>query len=106
MMNIQDLMKQAQMMQKKMQEEQAKLAEEIVEGTSGGGMVKISLNGKFAMTKISIDNSLLNPDDVEVLEDLILAAYNDAKDKVDAKMNESMNALTGGLNLGGLKLPF
>lgn len=106
MMNIQGLMKQAQMMQKKMQEEQAKLAEEIVEGTSGGGMVKISLNGKFAMTKISIDNSLLNPDDVEVLEDLILAAYNDAKDKVDAKMNESMNALTGGLNLGGLKLPF
>ncbi len=106
MMNIQGLMKQAQMMQKKMQEEQAKLAEEIVEGTSGGGMVKISLNGQFAMTKISIDNSLLNPDDVEVLEDLILAAYNDAKDKVDAKMNESMNALTGGLNLGGLKLPF
>ena len=106
MMNIQGLMKQAQMMQKKMQEEQAKLAEEIVEGTSGGGMVKISLNGKFTMTKINIDKSLLTPDDVEVLEDLILAAYNDAKDKVDAKMNESMNALTGGLNLGGLKLPF
>lgn len=106
MMNIQGLMKQAQMMQKKMQEEQAKLAEEIVEGTSGGGMIKISLNGKFTMTKINIDKSLLTPDDVEVLEDLILAAYNDAKDKVDAKMNESMNALTGGLNLGGLKLPF
>ncbi len=106
MMNIQDLMKQAQMMQKKMQEEQAKLAEEIVEGTSGGGMVKISLNGKFTMTKINIDKSLLTPDDVEVLEDLILAAYNDAKEKVDAKMNESMSALTGGLNLGGIKLPF
>lgn len=106
MMNIQALMKQAQIMQKKMQEEQAKLAEEVVEGTAGGGMVKISLNGKFAMTKISIDKNLVNPDDVEVLEDLILAAYNDAKDKVETKMNESMSSLTGGLNLGGLKLPF
>ncbi len=106
MMNIQGLMKQAQMMQKKMQEEQAKLAEEVVEGSSGGGMVKISLNGKFAMEKISIDKSLVNPDEVEVLEDLITAAYNDAKEKIEAKMNESMNSLTGGLNLNGLKLPF
>lgn len=106
MMNIQSLMKQAQMMQKKMQEEQAKLAEEVVEGSSGGGMIKISLNGKFEMTKINIDKTLLNDDEIDVLEDLILAAYNDAKDKVDAKMNESMSSLTGGLNLGGLKLPF
>ena len=106
MMNIQGLMKQAQMMQKKMQEEQDKLAEEVVEGSSGGGMVKISLNGKFAMEKISIDKSLVNPDEVEVLEDLITAAYNDAKEKIEAKMNESMNSLTGGLNLNGLKLPF
>ena len=106
MMNIQGLMKQAQMMQKKMQEEQAKLAEEEVEGTSGGGMVKVTLNGKFTMTKIAIDKSIIDPEDSEVLEDLIMAAYNDAKDKVDAKMNDSMNALTGGLNLGGLKLPF
>ena len=106
MMNIQGLMKQAQMMKKKMQEEQAKLAEEVVEGSSGGGMVKISLNGKFAMEKISIDKSLVNPDEVEVLEDLITAAYNDAKEKIEAKMNESMNSLTGGLNLNGLKLPF
>ena len=105
-MNIQSLMKQAQMMQKKMQEEQAKLAEEVVEGSSGGGMIKISLNGKFEMTKINIDKTLLNDDEIDVLEDLILAAYNDAKDKVDAKMNESMSSLTGGLNLGGLKLPF
>ena len=61
MMNIQNLMKQAQMMQKKMQEEQAKLAEEEVEGTSGGGMVKVTLNGKFAMTGLSIDKSLVDP---------------------------------------------
>jgi len=106
MMNIQGLMKQAQMMQKRMQEEQAKLAEEEVEGTSGGGMVKVTLNGKFTMTKIALDKSIIDPEESEVLEDLIMAAYNDAKDKVDAKMNDSMSALTGGLNLGGLKLPF
>lgn len=106
MMNIQALMKQAQMMQKRMAEEQAKLAEEEVEGTSGGGIVKVTLNGKFTMTKINIDKSLVDPEETEVLEDLILAAYNDAKEKVDAKMSESMSSLTGGLNLGGMKLPF
>ena len=106
MMNIQGIMKQAQMMQKKMEEEQAKLAQEEVEGSSGGGMVKVTLNGKFEMKKLSLDNSLVDPQDVEVLEDLIVAAYNDAKNKVDAKMQDSMNSLSGGLNLGGLKLPF
>ena len=106
MMNIQGLMKQAQMMQKKMQEEQERLAQEEVEGVSGGGMVKVVLDGKFAMKKIAIDKSLADPEEVEVLEDLIMAAFNDAKEKVDAKMNESMSSLTGGLNLGGLKLPF
>ena len=58
------------------------------------------------MKKLTVDNSLVDPDDKEVLEDLIVAAYNDAKNKVDAKMQESMSAMTGGLNLGGLKLPF
>ena len=106
MMNIQGLMKQAQIMQKKMQEEQARLAEEEAEGTSGGGMVKIILNGKFSMTHISIDKSIVDPEETEVLEDLIKAAYNDTKEKIDAKMNDSMSSLTGGLNLGGLKLPF
>ncbi len=106
MMNIQGIMKQAQMMQKKMEEEQAKLAQEIIEGSSGGGMVKVSLNGKFEMKKLSIDKSLINTDDAEILEDLIVAAFNDAKNKVDNKMQESMSAMTGGLNLGGLKLPF
>ena len=106
MMNIQGLMKQAQIMQKKMQEEQARLAEEEAEGTSGGGMVKIILNGKFSMTHISIDKSIVDPEETEVLEDLIKAAYNDAKEKIDATMNDSMSSLTGGLNLGGLKLPF
>ena len=89
------------MMQKKMEEEQAKLAQEEVEGTSGGGMVKIILNGKFEMKKLNLDPSLIDPEDKEVLEDLIVAAYNDAKGKVDDKMQSSMNAMTG-----GLKLPF
>lgn len=106
MMNIQGIMKQAQMMQKKMEEEQAKLAQEEVEGSSGGGMVRLVLNGKFEMKKLTLDKSLADPEEVEVLEDLIVAAYNDAKSKVDAKMQDSMSAMTGGLNLGGLKLPF
>ncbi len=106
MMNIQGIIKQAQMMQKKMEEEQAKLAQEEVEGTSGGGMVKVILNGKFEMKKLNLDPSLIDPEDKEVLEDLIVAAYNDAKNKVDDKMQSSMNAMTGGMNLGGLKLPF
>lgn len=106
MMNIQGIMKQAQAMQKKMEETQAKLAEEESEGSSGGGMVKIVLNGKFEMKRLQIDPSLLDKEEGEVLEDLIIAAYNDAKNKVDAKMQESVSAMTGGLNLGGLKLPF
>lgn len=106
MMNIQGIMKQAQMMQKKIEEEQAKLAQEEIEGSSGGGMVKVVLNGKFDMKKLNIDKSLIDADESEVLEDLIIAAYNDAKNKVDAKMQDSMSAMTGGMNLGGLKLPF
>lgn len=106
MMNIQGLMKQAQMMQKKMQEEQARLAEEEVEGVSGGGMVKLTMNGKYDLLKLNIDKSLIDPEEVEILEDLIIAAHNDAKEKIDAKMSESMSSLTGGLNLGGMKLPF
>ena len=78
MMNIQGLMKQAQMMQKKMEEAQAKLAEQELTGTSGGGMVKITLNGKFEMKQVAIDKSMLAEEDVSMLEDMIVAAYNDA----------------------------
>ena len=106
MMIIQGIMKQAQAMQKKMEEEQARLAQEEVEGTSGGVMAKLGRNGKFEMKRLHLDPSLVDKDETEVLEDLIVAAYNDAKNKVDAKMQDSMNAMTGGLNLGGLKLPF
>ncbi|MBQ9235951.1 MAG: YbaB/EbfC family nucleoid-associated protein [Alphaproteobacteria bacterium] len=106
MMNIQGLMKQAQQMQKKLQEEQEKLAQEEVEGTSGGGMVKTTLNGKYTMLKLQIDRSLVNADETDILEDLVMAAYNDAKNKIDAKMNSHLGSITDGLNLGGLKLPF
>lgn len=105
-MNIQGLMKQAQMMQKKMEEEQAKMAQQEVVGSSAAGMVKVTLNGKFDMKRLEIDKSLINEDEIDILEDLIVAAYNDAKNKVDDLMGESVKAATGGLNLGGLKLPF
>lgn len=106
MMNLQGIMKQAQQMQKKMEEMQEKLAQEEVEGVSGGGMVKVTMNGKFEIKKVAIDPSLAVADEVDILEDLLVAAGNDARAKVDAKMQESMGAVTGGMNLGGLKLPF
>lgn len=106
MMNMQGLMKQAQMMQKKMEEAQKKLAESEVVGTSGGGMVKVTLNGKFEAKKVEIDKSLANPEETDILEDLLLTAINDAQAKVDTMMNDGMKDITGGLNLGGLKLPF
>lgn len=105
-MNIQGIMKQAQMMQKKMEETQEKLAQQELTGISGGGMVKVTLNGKFEMKKVEIDKALMVEDEVDILEDLIIAAYNDAHAKVDASMAEGMKEVTGGMNLGGLKLPF
>ncbi len=106
MMNMQGIMKQAQLMQKKMEEAQQKLAASEVIGESGGGMVKITLNGKFDAKKVEIDQSLVVADEKDILEDLILAAFNDAKTKADKMMSDGMKDITGGLNLGGLKLPF
>ena len=106
MLNIQGIMKQAQKMQRKMKETQAKLGQEEREGTSGGGLVKIVLNGKSEIKSLNIDKSLINPEEVDMLEDLIIAAYNDAHQKVDAMMEEGMKEATNGVGLGGLKLPF
>lgn len=106
MMNMQGLMKQAQMMQKKMEEAQEKLAQSEVTGVSGGGMVKVTVTGKMATKKVEIDKSLLNPEECDILEDLIVAACNDAQSKAESMMNEGLKDVTGGLNLGGLKLPF
>lgn len=106
-MNIQKMLKQAQEMQAKMNQMQAKLAEEESEGNSGGGMVKIALNGKGNLLRINIDPSLMVPDEKEILEDLIIAAFNDAKDKVEQALSSQMEKLTAGMGLPpGMKLPF
>jgi DNA-binding YbaB/EbfC family protein len=105
MKNLANMMKQAQQMQGKMQEMQAKLDAMTVEGQAGGGMVKVTLSGKSDLKRLVIDPSLM--DDREVLEDLIVAAHADAKQKVEAAMAEEMQSATAGLNLpAGLKLPF
>ncbi len=94
------------MMQKKMEEAQEKAAQEEVCGTSGGGMVSVTLNGKFEMKKITLDKSLVNADETDILEDLIMAAYNDAKTKVESNLNNAISSATSGINIPGLKLPF
>ncbi len=105
MKNIMSMMKQAQELQAKVAEFQAELENMQIEGVSGGGLVKVALNGKGAMARMSIDKSLMKPDDAEILEDLIVAAHNDAKQKVEQAMAEKMQSLTGGLPLPpGFKL--
>jgi DNA-binding YbaB/EbfC family protein len=106
MKNMNLMIKQAQQMQKKMQEMQQKSESLEIEGSSGGGMVKATVNGKGQLVTIKIDQSIVNKDDIEMLEDLIVAAFNDAKNKVDAQVNQEMASITGGLNIPGLKLPF
>lgn len=101
------LLKQAQEMQSRMGEMQAKLEQMEVRGVSGGGMVAITLNGKNMLQKVEIDPGLLRPEEAEILEDLIVAAHNDAKSRLDAKVQEEMSKVTGGLSLPpGFKLPF
>ena len=101
------MMKQAQEMQSKMTEIQDKLSELEVNGTSGAGMVEITLSGKNDMRKIKIDPALMASSEIEVLEDLIVAAFSDAKSKVETKASEKMAEITGGIQLPpGFKLPF
>ncbi len=107
MKNLSQMMKQAQEMQTKMQEMQARLDEAEITGTSGGGLITVTLTGKGTLRKLKIDPSLVDPDDVAILEDLITAAFNDAKTKVEAFVAEKMSEVTGGLQLPpGMKLPF
>jgi nucleoid-associated protein EbfC len=107
MKNIGQMLKQAQEMQSRMSEMQEKLAESEVTGQAGAGMVEITVNGKGEMKRVKIDKALVVPDEVEVLEDLVLAAFNDAKARLDAHVAEEMQKLTGGLKLPpGFKLPF
>ncbi|HYE50243.1 MAG TPA: YbaB/EbfC family nucleoid-associated protein [Azospirillaceae bacterium] len=107
MKNIGQMMKQAQQMQAKMQEMQAKLGEMEATGQSGAGMVTVVVNGKGELRRIKLDKSVVDPEDTEVLEDLILAAFNDAKTKVESQIAEETAKLMGGLKLPpGMKLPF
>lgn len=107
MKDLGELMKQAGAMQAKLKEAQDKIAAMEVEGQSGGGMVKIVLNGKGYCSAVAIERSLMNADEGEVLEDLIAAAINDAKSKLEAEAAEQMKSVTAGLPLPpGMKLPF
>ena len=100
-----NLMKQAQKMQEDMQKAQAEIANMEVEGQSGGGMVKVLMNGRHELKRVSIDDGAM--DDREMLEDLVAAAVNDAVRKLEQESSAKMSGLTAGLNLPpGMKLPF
>jgi nucleoid-associated protein EbfC len=97
-----NMMKQAQQLQAKMMKMQEELGEKTVEAASGGGMVKVVANGKQQMVSISIEKEVVDPEDVDMLQDLILAAVNDALTKSQEMVSSEMGKLTGGLNIPGL----
>jgi nucleoid-associated protein EbfC len=106
-MDIMGMMKKAQAMQAKLQEAQEELGRIEVEGASGGGMVRVTLTAKGEVKSVQLDPSLLTPSDKEMLEDLLIAAFNDAKTKADRAAAEKMQSVTEGLPLPpGMKLPF
>jgi len=102
---IGNMMKQVQQMQAKMEEMQAELEKAEVEGSAGGGMVKVVLNGRNDIKTITIDPEVVDKDDVEMLQDLIVAAFNQAKEKAQELQQEQLAGITGGLSIPGLNLP-
>ncbi len=108
MKDLSDIMRQAQQMQQRLREAQAKMEEITAEGSAGGGMVKVTLKGKGELAALVIDPSLLQPADKEMVEDLVKAAHSDARRKLDDAMGDAMKQATGGLGgmLPGFKLPF
>jgi DNA-binding YbaB/EbfC family protein len=107
MKNIAGLMKQASQMQKKMEDMQAALEAVTMEGSAGAGMVAVTLSGKGELKSVRVDPKLADPAEMEMLQDLLVAAHADAKRKIDAHTAEKMQEVTGGLNLpAGMKLPF
>lgn len=107
MKDLGQIMRQAQAMQAKLAEAQKKLETLEVEGTAGGGMVKIRLTGKHQMLSVSIDSSLMVPDEAEIVEDLVKAAFEDARRKIEDAQNEEFKSLSGGMGmLPGFKMPF
>jgi nucleoid-associated protein EbfC len=107
MKNLADIMKQVQSMQSRMGDMQTKLESLTITGQSGGGLVKVLMNGKSSVRSVVIDPSLMKADEREILEDLLVAAHADAKAKVEVIAAEEMKAITGGLPLPpGMTLPF
>lgn len=104
-MKINDLMKQAQQMQEQMQKAQQELVNQEVQGESGAGLVKITMNGRHDVRRVNIDTSLMS-EDKEVLEDLLAAAINDAVRKVEASNKDAMSGLASGIDLSNFKMPF
>ena len=105
--DLMGMMKQAKQLQEKMQAVQEEIAAMSVDGVAGGGLVSVTTNGKGDVKSFRIDPSLLKPEEVEILEDLIVAAMSDARGNAETLVTEKMQAMTGGLNLPpGMKLPF
>lgn len=106
-MNIQKMLKQAQAMQGKIQDVQTKLEAEEYDGASGGGAVTARINGKGYAVRIGMDDSLVKVEEKDMLEDLVVAAFNDARAKMEAAFSDAMNGVTEGMNMPpGMKLPF
>lgn len=107
MKDVSQIMRQAQAMQAKIAEAQARLESMEVEGTSGGGLVRVRLSGKTALLSVSIDPSLLKPEEREIVEDLVKAAHDDARRKLEDAQNEEFKTATAGMGmLPGFKMPF
>ena len=105
--DLMGMMKQAKELQARMEAMQQEVAALEVDGSGGGGLVRVTMNGKGEMRKISIDPSLMKPEEAEIVEDLIVTACNDARAKAEAALAEKMRSMTGGLQLPpGMKLPF
>jgi nucleoid-associated protein EbfC len=102
MKNMNNMMKQAQMLQKKMLKAQEELATRTVEASAGGGMVKVVANGSQKIESIVLEKEVVDPEDVEMLQDLVMAAVNDALKKSQEMVSAEMGKLTGGLNIPGL----
>ena len=104
--NMGNLMKQAQKMQRQMEAASKEMEEAEVTAASGGGAVEVTMNGKKVITRIKLSEEVVDPEDIEMLEDLIMAAVNEASNKVDAMSEESMSKITGGLGGLGGGFPF
>lgn len=100
--NVNKMMKQAQKMQAQLMKAQEELNNEEVEGTSGGGMVKVVMNGAQDLKSVQLDPEVVDEDDVEMLEDLIIAAFTNAQEKIKEKSNDAFGGLTAGLNIPGM----